>query len=114
MLAGEHVHLTAEEVHAAACAVLPEVSMATVYNTLNELVNMAEVLEISVGTGPKRYDPDTTNPHQHLLCTGCGALRDVAPEGEDGLALPLDQRHGFELVGVDIMFRGLCPSCATA
>src|SRR5579862_1637182 len=114
VLAGEHVHLTAEEVHAAACAVLPEVSMATVYNTLNELVNMAEVLEISVGTGPKRYDPNTTTPHQRLLCVGCGALRDVAPEGEDGLTLPRDQRHGFQVVGVDIMFRGLCPSCAKA
>jgi Fe2+ or Zn2+ uptake regulation protein len=112
VLAGEHVHLTAEEVHAAACAVLPEVSMATVYNTLNELVNMAEVLEISVGNGPKRYDPNVVNPHQHLLCVGCGALRDVAPEGQDALTLPGDQRHGFELVGVDIMFRGRCPSCA--
>ncbi|MGD0256056.1 MAG: Fur family transcriptional regulator [Acidimicrobiales bacterium] len=111
-LVGDHVHLTAEAVHAAAQAVLPEISMATVYNTLKELVGMGEVLEISVGNGPKRYDPNTAIAHQHLLCMRCGTLRDVAPKGEAGLTLPPDQRHGFQVVGVDIMFRGLCPACA--
>jgi len=86
--------------------------LATVYNTLNELVNMGEVLEISAGNGPKRYDPNTAIVHQHLLCTGCGALRDVVPEGDDALTLPPDQQHGFQVVGVDIMFRGRCPACA--
>ena len=111
-LVGEHVHLTAAAVHVAAQAVLPEISMATVYNTLNELVNMGEVLEISAGNGPKRYDPNTTITRQHLRCMRCGTLRDVAPAGEDGLTLPADQQHGFQVVGVDIMFRGLCPTCA--
>jgi Fur family transcriptional regulator, stress-responsive regulator len=112
VLAGEHVHLSAEAVHSAAQAVLPEISMATVYNTLNELVNMGEVLEISAGPGPKRYDPNTTIAHQHLLCTRCGELRDVSPEGEGSVRLPLDQQHGFHLVGLDMVFRGLCPACA--
>lgn len=111
-LVGEHVHLTAEAVHAAAQAVLPEISLATVYNTLNELVDMGEVLEISAGDGPKRYDPNIAIAHQHLLCMRCGALRDVVPKGEAGLTLPADQQYGFQVVGVDIMFRGLCPACA--
>ncbi len=111
---GEHVHLTAEAIHAAAQTALPEISMATVYNTLNELANMGEVREISAGNGPKRYDPNTTIAHQHLLCTGCGTLRDVAPEGEDTLKLPLHERYGYQVVGLDIMFRGLCPACAGA
>ena len=34
---GEHVHLSAEQVLAGARRVVPEVSLATVYNTLNEL-----------------------------------------------------------------------------
>jgi len=112
VLVGEHVHLTAEAVHLAARAVLPEISLATVYNTLNELVDMGEVLVISAGNGPKRYDPNTTIAHQHLVCMRCGTLRDVAPEGDDSLTLPPDQQHGFQLVGIDIMFRGLCLACA--
>jgi Fur family transcriptional regulator, stress-responsive regulator len=114
VLAGEHVHLTAEAVYGRAQRRLPEISLATVYNTLNELVGMGEVLEISTGDGPKRYDPNTTVAHHHLFCVGCGTLRDVSPEGTDGLALPVTQRHGFELLDVDIVFRGRCPDCRSA
>ncbi|MBO0713173.1 MAG: transcriptional repressor, partial [Acidimicrobiales bacterium] len=77
----------------------------------NELVDMGEVLEISTGDGPKRYDPNSTAAHHHLYCIGCGALLDVNPEGTDGLALAESQQHGFELLEVDIVFRGRCPSC---
>jgi Fe2+ or Zn2+ uptake regulation protein len=111
VLAGEHIHLTADTVYSRARELLPEISLATVYNTLNELVDMGEVLEISTGDGPKRYDPNSTAAHHHLYCVGCGALLDVNPEGTDGLALTESQQHGFELLDVDIVFRGRCPSC---
>src|ERR1700745_3205433 len=52
VLAGDHVHLTADAVYSRAQLLLPEISLATVYNTLNELVDMGEVLEISTGDGP--------------------------------------------------------------
>lgn len=115
VLSGEHVHLTADDVYSRAQQLLPEISLATVYNTLNELVSMGEVLEISAGDGPKRYDPNTAAAHHHLYCVECGTLRDINPEGTDGLALPASQQHGFELLDVDIVFRGRCPDCrATA
>ena len=111
-LAGEHVHLTAEEVHERAREVLPEVSLATVYKTLGELVAMGEVLELRIGTGPARYDPNARTPHHHLACTGCGSLLDVSPSGVDGLRLTPSQRHGHVIDDVDITFRGRCPRCA--
>jgi Fur family transcriptional regulator, stress-responsive regulator len=114
VLTGDHVHLTADAVYSQAHQRLPEISRATVYNTLNELVDMGEVLEISTGDGRKRYDPNTTAAHHHLYCVGCGALRDVNPEGADRLALAASQRHGFELLDVDIVFRGRCPNCRTS
>ncbi|MBV9661716.1 MAG: transcriptional repressor [Acidimicrobiales bacterium] len=114
VLAGEHIHLTADAVYSRAQRLLPEISLATVYNTLNELVGMGEVLEISTGDGPKRYDPNSTATHHHLYCVGCGELRDVNPEGTEGLALSVTQQHGFELLDVDIVFRGMCPRCRAA
>jgi Fur family transcriptional regulator, stress-responsive regulator len=113
VLAGEHIHLTADAVYNQAQLLLPEISLATVYNTLHELVEMGEVLEISAGDGPKRYDPNTTVAHHHLCCVRCGALRDVNPEGTDRLSLPSSQRHGFDLLDMDIVFRGLCPACSS-
>lgn len=113
-LAGEHVHLTADEVHGRAKALLPEISVATVYNALNEMVTMGEVLLVSAGEGPKRYDPNTATAHQHLVCVRCDTLRDVIPQGQAELRLPNNQRHGFRMLGVDVYFRGLCPACGRA
>jgi Fe2+ or Zn2+ uptake regulation protein len=112
VLAGEHVHLTADEVHARAVARLPEIIRATVYNTLNELVQLGEVLEVSPDGRSKRYDPNAPDPHQHLVCQGCGAIRDVHPEGQAHLNLSAEERHGFVVSGVGIVFRGLCARCA--
>jgi len=114
VLVGEHVHLSAEAVHARAQAVLPEISLATVYNTLNEMVAMGEVLNVAVGDGPKLYDPNVGAAHQHLLCIHCGDLRDVTPHGDGFLALPESQRQGFRLVDVKVVFRGVCPTCESA
>jgi Fur family transcriptional regulator, stress-responsive regulator len=114
VLSGEHVHLTADAVHAAAQERLPEISLATVYNTLNELVAMGEVLEVAAGSGPKRYDPNVTMAHHHLVCTSCGTLRDVLPDAASLQALHANDLHGFVLTGVEIVFQGLCPDCSEA
>lgn len=114
VLDGEHVHLTADEVHARATARLPEVSRATVYNTLGELVSLGEVIEVATDGRAKRYDPNAHRPHQHLVCSGCGAIRDVHPTGDPLTALPDSERFGFAVSGAEVTYRGLCPACAAA
>ncbi|MEU4064597.1 Fur family transcriptional regulator [Streptomyces wedmorensis] len=108
---GEHVHLTADEVHARAARRLPEISRASVYNTLGELVALGEVAELSAHGRAKRYDPNAHRPHQHLVCSGCGLIRDVHPVGDPLAGLPAQERFGFAVSDVEIVYRGLCPSC---
>jgi Fur family transcriptional regulator, stress-responsive regulator len=110
-LAGEHVHLTADEVFERARRALPEVSRATVYNTLNELVGMGELLEMTHADGRKRYDPNVEERHHHLVCVDCGRMLDVRA---DDPRLPDDQRHGFELLDIQVTFRARCPDCVRA
>ncbi|MFI0989146.1 Fur family transcriptional regulator [Streptomyces exfoliatus] len=112
VLAGDHVHLTADEVHARAVAHLPEIARATVYNTLGELVALGEVVELSTNGRAKRYDPNAHHPHQHLVCSNCGIIRDVHPTGDPLGALPPAERFGFTVATADVTYRGLCPSCA--
>jgi Fe2+ or Zn2+ uptake regulation protein len=109
VLAGEHVHVTAEQVFGSARRIVPEISLATVYNTLKELVAMNEVTEVAAGGGPVRYDSNVDRPHHHLSCLSCGALLDVYPAG--AAALSLEETHGYEVVGVNITFQGYCPDC---
>lgn len=112
VLDGDHVHLTADEVHARAAQRLPEISRATVYNALGELVSLGEVIEVSTDGRAKRYDPNAHRPHQHLVCTGCGTIRDVHPTGSPLDDLPTEGRFGFAVSEAEVTYRGLCPSCA--
>ncbi|WP_405486342.1 Fur family transcriptional regulator [Streptomyces sp. NBC_00096] len=112
VLDGDHVHLTADEVHALAVQRLPEISRATVYNALGELVSLGEVMEVATDGRAKRYDPNAHHPHQHLVCSGCGLIRDVHPSGDPLAQLPAEQRFGFTVSGAEVTYRGLCASCA--
>ena len=114
VLDGDHVHFTADEVHALAVRLLPEISRATVYNTLGELVSLGEVLEVSTDGRAKRYDPNAHHAHQHLVCSRCGTIRDVHPAGDPIAALPAAERFGFTIADVEVTYRGICPACATA
>ncbi|MEY9964942.1 Fe2+ or Zn2+ uptake regulation protein [Streptacidiphilus sp. MAP12-16] len=112
VLDGDHVHLTADEVHARAAQRLPEISRATAYNTLRELVSLGEVIEVSTDGRAKRYDPNAHHPHQHLVCSNCGTIRDVHPTGNPLADLPAEERFGFTVSEVEVTYRGLCSSCA--
>ncbi len=114
VLSGEHVHLTADEVHERAVAQMPEISRATIYKTLKELAELGEVREVTIGGRAKRYDPNVDARHHHLMCTSCGLIRDVSSQGELGFGLSIDQGYGFTVTDVDVTFRGLCPACVTA
>jgi Fe2+ or Zn2+ uptake regulation protein len=112
VLDGDHVHLTADEVHIRATRLLPEISRATVYNTLGELVTLGEVIEVSTHDRAKRYDPNAHHPHHHLVCSACGTIRDVHPTGDALADLPPEERFGFTVSDVALTYRGLCPACA--
>lgn len=108
---GDHVHLAADEVLERARAALPEVSLATVYNTLNELVELGELVELPHADGRKRYDPNVTEHHHHLVCVDCGEILDVLTIDP---VLPPEQQHGYTVLDVEVTFRARCPDCATA
>jgi len=110
LLAEKPSHPTIEAVHEAVLAVLPTVSLRTVYQALHDLEAIGEISLVQVGNGPLRVD---TRPerHAHLRCTRCGWLQDVEVE-LSGLVLPVEQRCGFAVEGAEVVFSGCCPMCA--
>lgn len=103
-------HLTAEGVYAEVVRDLPMVSLRTVYQTLNDLTAMGELIHVDVGTGSARFDSNLA-AHQHLVCDECGRVTDVAVEVPDA---DMTEAHdaGFEITRTEIIFRGRCPDCA--
>lgn len=114
VLDGEHIHFTADEVHARAAERLPEISRASVYNTLGELVALGEITEVTTDGRAKRYDPNAHHPHQHLVCADCGTMRDVQITEDPLRALPEHERYGFTVSEAVVTYYGRCPECAAA
>lgn len=109
--AGDHVHLTAEQVLDRARERLPEISRATVYNALSELVGMGELTVVDVVDGPRRYDPNVAARHDHLVCERCHVILDV-PRSADPPAPTGSPGDGFRVSSVEVTYRGLCSRCA--
>lgn len=106
------VHPTAEAVYAQAAAKMPTMSLRTVYQTLNDLAAMGELTTVHAGPGPARFDPNLS-PHHHLVCSGCGAVRDLALEVPE-IDVPDAVWAGFEVEGREILIRGRCAECRAA
>jgi Fe2+ or Zn2+ uptake regulation protein len=92
---------------------MPTISLKTVYQTVHDLEAMGEVAVLDVGTGTIRVDPNVEHAHHHLVCTECGAVRDVLLDVAD-LRVPARYRGEFRVDAVEVVFRGRCESCATA
>ena len=103
-------HPTASEVYEAARVILPSISYATVYNSLNFLKNAGLIAEISFASGANRYDA-ITGRHDHALCTNCGKLVDLDLELADELMTLAARRSGFEPQSIQLTLKGLCEIC---
>ena len=111
LLHGNAGHPTAEAVHAAAIGEMPTISLKTVYSTLHDLAAMGEIQQLDLGTGSTRFDPNVEG-HHHLVCTGCGRIRDVY--GAARVRVPADQLDGFTVGSTEVVLRGLCDTCSTS
>lgn len=94
-------HPTADEVYNAVRTVVPSISLATVYKSLEALVACRLAAKLP-GEGPARYDCRTDN-HFHLRCLRTGQIRDLdAPpvnllEKLDPEVLASLRRQGFHV-----------------
>ena len=98
-------HPTADEVFARVKSELPTISLATVYNCLETLVQCNLVRAVNFERGPTRYCPNL-RPHAHFHDEQTGKTHDID--------LPpnlLETVHsvlptGFDASSVEIIFRG--------
>lgn len=110
LLHTNHTHPSADALFAAASADMPGISLRTVYQTLNDLVAMGELQQLTLGGGSMRFDPNTDD-HHHLVCTSCGEVRDVYLAGVD--CLRPDEAIGFDVTRTSVVFHGHCERCGT-
>lgn len=103
-------HATADEIYDKIVQKYPNISRGTVYRNLNLLSDIGEIRKVEMTSGADRFDHICLE-HYHARCVKCGRVFDVEMEFIADLDKNIKDTHGFEFIGHDIIFKGICLGC---
>ena len=87
-------------------------SKATVYRALPLLTEAGILQAADVSSDSRRYEAAFGREHHdHLVCSGCGAIVEFEYEAFEVLQREIAARHGFELESHVHQLVGRCPAC---
>jgi Fur family peroxide stress response transcriptional regulator len=107
LLTAKRDHPTAEQVFFRAKAGMPGISMATVYNCLDALVQCGLVRQVALERGPARFCPNMSE-HSHFYCDFCEGVFDIGIAPHTRFRVP----NGFKAERYEIAIHGRCPTCS--
>ncbi len=111
LLASER-HLSAEEVEDELAARGTRAGTATVYRTIDVLLESGLVVERDFGEGFRRFEPARDVPHhEHLLCTACGAVEEFRDERLEQMTILAAESRGFARQKHRLVIYGVCRAC---
>ena len=96
-------HITADELHAESEAAGVGVSLATVYNTLNQFTAAGLLREVAVEAGRTYFDTNTSD-HHHFFFEDGGKLVDIPAASLSVAGVPAAP-SGTEVARVDVIVR---------
>jgi Fur family transcriptional regulator, peroxide stress response regulator len=104
-------HPTAAMIYGHVRMQYPSLSLMTVYNTLDSLVNLGLVNTLgNVGDDNTHYDGDTSS-HINLACISCHKIEDISTSQISIIDHEISKNSGYKLLGARMMYYGLCPNC---
>lgn len=103
-------HPTATEVFLRAKQRMPSISLATVYNCLETLVECGLVRQVNFDRNPTRYCPNLRE-HGHFICEECGVVFDVPLKAGVSLKQLLQLPSGSVVNAAEFTIRGVCGKC---
>ena len=103
LFAAGHRHVTAEELHAEVLANGIILSVATIYNALNDFTQAGLVRILAVEGARTWFDTNTAD-HHHFYLEGAGEIRDIDSNKISIAHIP-EPPEGFEIANVDVIIR---------
>lgn len=105
-------HLSVEDLWAKVREQEPRVSVATVYRTMKLLSDSGLAHARNFGDGQTRYEAAIgKHHHDHLICTGCGAIVEFENDRIEALQDAVARKHGFRVTSHKMELYGLCRTC---
>jgi len=111
-LSSTTTHPNADEVFQKVRAEVPGISLATVYKSLETLVNCGLAAKLTYSDGSARYDA-RMEPHHHARCVSCGRVMDIPGNLRDEKLRDFTRGlDGFSVLGYRLELTGFCGGCS--
>jgi Fur family ferric uptake transcriptional regulator len=108
-------HITVEDLHHRVRSIDRTISAATVYRTVNMLVEMGVATKRHFGNGSATFECEVNKEHHdHFVCTSCGRIIEFHNDAIETLQETVAKEHGFTLSHHRMELYGICASCRAA
>lgn len=109
-------HLTVEEIYDLAKEESPEIGLATIYRTVQVLLELHVIEKVTLDDGFARYELNgeetgSGHRHHHAICTQCGKVYSLETDLLDTLEKQVFESLGFEVTDHEVKLYGLCSAC---
>lgn len=109
-------HLTVEEICDLAKEESPEIGLATIYRTVQVLLELHVIEKVTFDDGFARYELNgeetgSGHRHHHAICTQCGKVYSLETDLLDTLEKQVFESLGFEVTDHEVKLYGLCSAC---
>ena len=90
------------------------VSRATVYNTIDILLNCHLIRKHQFGKAQAQYEKSYSNrQHDHLICTSCDLVIEFCDPRIQGIKNVIEESMSFKINRHALNLYGLCKNCQT-
>ena len=110
-------HLTAEEIYDLVKAGSPDIGLATVYRTIQMLLELNIIDRIYLDDGYVRYElghvyeDEDSHHHHHLICVKCGRVMSFQGDLLETFEMRMEEETGFQIQDHDVKLYGFCRDC---
>ncbi len=109
-LANTDQHPSAESICQKIRNYYPNISLTTIYRTLETFEKLGLVSVVNVLYNAARYDANL-EPHHHLVCITCKKVEDYYDDSLMNLDISKRNLANYKVLGYTIQLNGICMDC---
>jgi Fur family ferric uptake transcriptional regulator len=114
LIASRSGHFTAADLVADARTRHLGIGRATIFRTLDVLADLHAVERLDLPTGDHAYVACERAHHHHVVCSSCGASRDIDDAGWRAVVRDIERRTGYRIDDHRLELFGFCADCQNA
>ncbi len=109
-LASTNQHPSTETIYKKIKDYYPNISLTTVYRTLETFEKLGMISVVNVLYNAARYDANIT-PHHHIVCTECKRVDDIYDDSITYLDVSDKSISDYRIKGYSVLLNGVCKDC---